>query len=159
MKRDISYKNFFKNYGLFVSILVIVFGITIYVVKVTQKSWQKNLKINIEKVLEEYEPDTWTLGNFYQLNNPLSQNAACYDARNKKNGENYKVAIIRVQTLYGPLPTVFIIDKDNNITIAGFSSLHGRVKNQIKENNTNKRLNYWKQKLPEIINQETKNEK
>lgn len=159
MKKDISYKTFFKNYGIFVAILTVIFGITIYTVKVSQKFWQKNLKISIENVLNETEPDTWVIGNFNPILNPLSQNAACYDVRNKKNGENYKAVLLRVQTFYGPLPAVFIIDNNNVVTLKGYSSLHGRVFNQIKNINANKRINYWKEKLPEIIQQEGKNEK
>lgn len=159
MRKEISYKIFFKNYGIFVSILAVVFGVTIYIVKLSQKSWQKNLKISVENVLNETEPDTWTVGNFNQILNPLSQHAACYDVRNKKNGENYKAVIIRIQTFYGPLPAVFIIDNNNVVTLKGFSSLHGRVYNQIININANKRINYWKEKLPEIIQQEGKNEK
>lgn len=151
MKKDISYSNFFKNYGIFISILIVIFGILIYFSIISQKSWKNNLKTSIETVLNEIDEDSWTLGNNYKINNPLSLSSALYDAKNKKNGENYKAMIIRVQTFYGPLPAVFIIDKDNNVTFKGYASLHGRVANQIKDNNSNKRINYWKEKIPTLI--------
>lgn len=151
MKKDISYSNFFKNYGIFISILIVIFGILIYFSIISQKSWKNNLKTSIETVLNEIDEDSWTLGNNYKINNPLSLLSALYDAKNKKNGENYKAMIIRVQTFYGPLPAVFIIDKDNNVTFKGYASLHGRVANQIKDNNSNKRINYWKEKIPTLI--------
>lgn len=151
MKKEISYSNFFKNYGIFVAILVVIFGILIYFSIISQKSWQTNLRTSVENFLNESEENSWSLGNYYKINNPLSLSSALYDAKNKKNGENYKAVIIRVQTFYGPLPAVFIIDKDSNVTFMGYASLHGRVSNQIKEINSNKHINYWKSKIPSLI--------
>ena len=96
MKQVTSYKNFFINYTIFVLIAAAVFGILIYVVKVSQKSWEKNLKAVIESTLAESEPDTWEIGKSVRIDNPLTTSAACFDARNKRSGENCKVVIIRL---------------------------------------------------------------
>lgn len=152
MKHDNTYKSFFINYGLFVAVLVVVIGILIYPIKAGQKAWQNNLKSIIEFVLDEQEPNSWTVGNYIKIKNPLSLSAACYDARNRKNGDVYKAVIIRVQTFYGPAPAVFTIDKDNKVEFIGYSSLHGRIADHINSNKTNKRINYWKEKLPLIVN-------
>lgn len=151
MTNDHTYKVFFINYGIYVAILVILFGILLYPVKVAQKAWQKNLKANIEFVLDESEPNSWTVGNSVKIKNPFSMNSACYEVRNRKSGDTYKSVIIRVQTLYGPMPAVFTIDKDNNVEFVGYSSLHGRISEQITSNKTDKRINYWKSKIPSII--------
>lgn len=151
MKTNISYKIFFKNYGIVVAYLVIIFGILIYFSKISQKSWQKNLKTTTQTVLNEYFDNEWTVGNPVRIKNALSQSSACFETYNKKNGEMYKSIIIRIQTMYGPLPAVFIVDKENNVTFAGYSSVHGRVQNQLNNNNNNKRILYWKQKIPEIL--------
>lgn len=151
MKKDISYANFFKNYGIFVAFLIVIFGILIYFSKLSFKSWKNNLKVSIEKTLNEKEPESWVIGTFININNPISQNAVCYEAKNKKNGENYKAVLIRTQTLYGPLSAVFTIDKDNNVSFKGYSSLHGRIATQIENSYSNKTINYWKQKIPEIV--------
>lgn len=151
MTNDHTYKTFFINYGIYIGILVILFGILIYPIKVAQKSWQKNLKSNVEFVLDESEPNSWTVGNSIKIKNPFSMTAACYEARNRKSGDTYKCIIIRVQTFYGPIPAVFTIDKENNVEFVGYSSLHGRISEQIISNKTNKRINYWKNKIPSII--------
>lgn len=151
MKKDISYSSFFKNYGIFVAFLIIIFGILIYFSSISKKSWKNNLKYSVEVLLNEKEPDSWSIGNFNPIKSPISQNAVCYEAKNKKNGENYKAVLIRVQTLYGPLAAVFVVDKDNNVSFKGYSSLHGRVGKQIENTSSNKRINYWKNKIPEIV--------
>lgn len=151
MKNDKTYKTFFINYGILVAILVVLFGILLYPTKVAQKSWQKNLKQNVEFVLDEYEPNSWTVSSPIKINNPFTLNAACYEARNRKNGETYRVLIIRIQSFYGPLPAVFTINKNEEIEFIGYSSLHGRISNQLNSNKANKRINYWKKKIPSIL--------
>ena len=59
--------------------------------------------------------------------------------------------MIRIQSFYGPLPAVFTVDKNNNVELVGFASMHGRIFNQTNTRNINKRLEYWKTKIPEII--------
>lgn len=146
-------QTFFKNYLIIVSFLIVIFGILIYVTKVSQKSWNNNLRSTTQILLDEINPGEWTLSNVVKINNPLSQNAACYEARNKKNGENYKVVILRLQTMYGPIPAVFTVDVNNFVNFIGYSSVHGKVEQQLKNNFSNKRISYWQEKIPEIIKQ------
>ena len=113
MKQEISYKNFFINYAIFVVIAAAVFGILI--------------------------------------TNPLSAGAACFDARNKKSGETGKAIIIRIQTFYGPHCGVFIVQNDGKIDFKGYSSLHGRVAVQLKNSYTGRRVEYWSQRIVEML--------
>lgn len=151
MKKNFSYKQFFINYGFVVAYLVIIFGILIYITKVSQKSWQNNLKTTVQTVLDDYSNSEWQVGNSIKIKNALSQTTACYEARNKKNGEMYKAVIIRVQTLYGPIPAVFVVTNNDEVSFIGYSSVHGKVQKQLINNNMNKRLNYWQNKIPEIL--------
>ena len=69
-----------------------------------------------------------------------------------KNGsdKNYAV-LIRINTLYGPLPAVFVYNKNKGTEFIGFQGLHGRVKNIILSNYSSIRLKYWINKIPEIV--------
>lgn len=147
----ISNKEFFIKYGIFVGILTVLFFIMFYFVKVSQKSWNKNLKTNIEITLEENEPNTWIVYNPVKINNAFAMSAACFDVRNKKNGENRKAVIIRVQTVYGPLPAVFTVSKDGEVFFEGYSSVHSRVLSLLNSDVTNKKLAYWIEKMPDIL--------
>lgn len=148
---DFSYKNFFKNYGFFLAIILILFLILFYSVYSSRKPWQKYLKNQIETVLDDKEPNTWNVGNFKKINNPFCLNAACYEAKNKKNGDVFNVMIIRTQTFYGPVSAVFTVDKKDNVNFIGYSSLHGRVEIQLENAFSDKRLDYWKKKIPAIL--------
>lgn len=148
---NVSYKVFFKNYGIFLAVITVIFGILIYSIILSKKSWNNNLRIAVEKVLDEQDPNQWTIGNNRPIKNPLSLTSACYEVRNRRTGEIFNAVIIRVETFYGPLPAVYICDSENNVTFIGYSSLHGRIEKIIKSNSGDKRIEYWQKKIPYVI--------
>ncbi len=150
-QQNISYKNFLINYLIFFLFLAFISLILIYSIKVSQKSWNKNLQPAIQAVIEESDPDTWVFEGACPIDNPLTTSAACYNIRNKKNGEYYKAVILRIQTFYGPFPGVFIMDKDNKVEYKGYALLHGRVAKLLSENENSRRINYWITRIPDII--------
>lgn len=151
MLDNFSYKKFFINFGIFVGFITVTFGILFYSVFLSRKSWQKNLSTSIEKVLDENEANTWTLGNFIPINNSFTLSAACYEVQNRKSGEIRKAVIIRIYTYYGPLPAVFLVDKNNNVDFVGYASVHGRVAVQLTNKMSDKRIEYWKNRLIQIL--------
>jgi hypothetical protein len=153
MTEQISYKQFFKNYLILIGVMLVVFTLLIYLSIVSKKSWNNNLKTAVEVVLDEKQPNTWSVGKNIEINNPFTMSGACYEARNRKNGEVYKVMVIRVVTNYGPMAGVFSVDKVNNVDFIGFSNLHGRIEKQMSSMSTStcKQISYWKNKIPQIL--------
>ena len=151
MKQQISYKNFFINYAIFVLIASAVLGILVYIIKVSQKAWDKNLQSVVEYTLAETEPDTWEIGKPVKIQNPLSTGAACYHARNKKSGESCKAVIIRIQTFYGPHCGIYIVDSEGKSTFKGYSSLHGRCATQLNNSFSGRRVEYWNMRIAEML--------
>lgn len=151
MKEQTSYKCFFINYTIFVLISAAVLGILIYVIKLSQKSWDKNLKSVIETTLSESEPDTWEIGQAIRINYPLITSAAGFDARNKKSGESVKVIIIRIQTFYGPHAGIYIVDNKGNTIFKGYSSLHGRCAKQLSNSISGRRVEYWNMRIADML--------
>ena len=158
------YKTFFKNYGILCGIIVTVFVVMFYSVKLSRKSWNENLKKSVETVLEEKLPEEWFVGNAIHLKNNLSSNAAAYQIRNKKDFTDAIAVIIRTQTFYGPIPAVYIYQNQNGevqnnsqnsfqneVVFVGYSSVHGIVERQLMFACTDKRIQYWQQKIPAII--------
>ena len=153
MTEQISYKQFFKNYLILIGVMLVVFTLLIYLSIVSKKSWNNNLKTAVEVVLDEKQPNTWSVGKNIEINNPFTMSGACYEARNRKNGEVYIVMVIRVVTNYGPMAGVFSVDKVNNVDFIGFSNLHGRIEKQVSSMSTStcKQISYWKNKIPQIL--------
>lgn len=159
MMQNFSYKDFFKRYGIFLAMLVVIFGILIYSIIFSQRSWTQSLKKSVEVVLEEKEPNTWTVENNIKLKNPFAMNGACYEVRNRKTGDIYKSVILRIQTFYGPIPAVFLLDNEDKVAFVGYSSLHGVIANQLINNPTSKRIEYWIHKIPTIVNSDLQSNK
>ncbi|MCR5063331.1 MAG: hypothetical protein K6A89_08625 [Treponema sp.] len=154
----ISNKDFFIKYGILVGVITVLFFLMFYTVKISNKSWNKYLRSNIEITLEENEPNTWTVDNPIKINNSFAMNAAGFDVRNRKNGETRKAVIIRVQSIYGPLAAVFTVSKSGEVYFSGYSSVHSRVLNQLNSDVLNKKLEYWKDKIPYILELSPKGE-
>lgn len=148
---EIDNKEFFKNYAFFLVILLVIFGILSYSVVLSRKSWTKNLGVSVQKVLDEYEPSVWNVEAPVNLKKPVSVNCAAYQIRNKTDGSVSKAVIVRITTFYGPLPAVYIYKEGQEAQFIGYSSLHGRIKNQLVNNNSDKRREYWQAKIPDIL--------
>lgn len=147
-------KTFLRNYGIFLLVIIVVFGITAYVTKITNKNWKSGLKTAVENVLNESEPDTWKVGEYLNLNNSMASNAAAFKCQNTSTQSDEIAVIVRVTTLYGPMSGVFVCDEENNVDFKGFSTLHGRIGEQLNQRNnsfSDKRVTYWKNHIPEIL--------
>lgn len=151
-------KNFFINYGIFVGIIVVVFGLLIYTTLVSHVAWNNNLKYSAEKVLEENESGVWSVGSPIEIGNPLTLRSGCFGARNRKNGEMYYVFITRVPTYYGPMGAVFTCSLSGEVQFEGYSSLHGRILKQINQSKYDIRLKYIAERIPGIIGLEIEKE-
>ena len=147
---NISNKNFFKNYGIFLLILIISFLVLIYMVYLSKGFWKDNLKNSIETVLEEKQPGEWIINDYIDIKNPMTTNAAAYNIVNK-NGTEAKAVILRIITFYGPASGVYIMHDENNIEFAGFCSIHGRIANQINGGSKDIRVEYWAKRIPELF--------
>ncbi len=150
--QEISNKKFFKNYAFFILILLVVFSILTYFIIVSKKSWNNNLAITIQRVLDEKEADRWKVGEHIDINNPVTVNCSAYKLSDTKDNSEKSVIIIRIVNYYGPIPAVYIYDEnDGSVDFIGYSSLHGRVQNQLMNNKSDKRREYWQEIIPSIL--------
>lgn len=155
MVENVSYKQFFKNYSIFLGMIVVILGILIYSIFLSRKSWENNLKTTVERVLDDYEANQWSVLAGKRINNPHSLTAACYEARSRNTGELYAAVIIRIETFYGPVAAVYLCDDENNVTFVGFSTLHGRIEKILKSNSYDRRIGYWSKKIPYILGKQS----
>lgn len=147
----INTKEFFIKYGILSGIIAGILLILIYTTLVSHSHWDNNLKYSCEKVLEENEKGVWAVGSPIEIKNPVQMKSGCYGARNRKNGEMFYVFITRVPTYYGPMGAVFTCSLDGEVTFHGYSSLHGRILNQINQTKNDIRLKQIMERIPEMI--------
>lgn len=151
MNDKINSKTFMRNYGIFLLVLIVIFAAIIFSTKAANQSWKTGLKTSIVNLLNEVEPDTWTVGEYVNINNTMGTNSAFYRCKSSNNDESYLACIIRVSTFYGPMPAVFIVDSNKNVTFKSFTSLHGRIGEMLNGNYSDKRITYWINFIPELI--------
>ena len=150
--QEISNKNFFKNYAFFILILIVIFTILSYSVVLARKSWTKNLASSVQKVLDEAEEGRWKVGNNITVNNPLTVNCAAYELTDSKDNSKQQAVIIRIVSFYGPVSAVYTYkENDQQASFIGYSSIHGRIRTQLMNNKSDKRREYWQEKIPEIL--------
>lgn len=151
--QEISNKQFFKNYAFFILILLVVFGILFYFVFTAKKAWNKNLAVTVQRVLDETEKGRYTVENAVYVNKPLTVNCAAFELTDSVTNNEDFVVLIRIITYYGPIPAVYIYDKTTETTeFIGYSSLHGRIKTQLMNSKSDRRREYWQNRIPEILN-------
>lgn len=147
----INQKNFWRIYGCFLGILVVLFMSLWGINLITKQKWESGLKKNIQTVITANLPDNWILGNPVPLNSPYATSACLFELRNKDNAEKYYAIIIRITTLYGHMPAVFIYNKSSGPVFVGYSAVQGRIKRLLEENNSDSSISYWLEKIPRII--------
>lgn len=147
---NISSKDFFRNYGLMIFLVIVIIGILIPMTFLSNGSWTKGLRVSVENVLNETDSD-WIVNDNIEITSPMTTNAAAYKVFNSKTKEEAEAVILRITTLYGPQAAVFVYHQDETVTFQGYSSLHGRIAKQISQRGFDKRVDYWQQKVPEIL--------
>jgi len=146
-----SSKVFFINYAIFVGLLTAVFLILVYTIKVSRESWNNNLKVLCEKVLDEKEPGLWSVGSSIDLKNSVKLRTSCYAGRNRNTGEMCYVVVTRVPTYYGPMSAVFTSTLNGDVEFKGYATLHGPIQHQIAQSKTDRRIELVKERIPGFI--------
>lgn len=150
--QEISNKKFFINYAFFILILLIVFSLLSYFIIIARKSWNNNLAITVQKVLDEKEADRWKVGEHIEIYKPISVNSSAYKLSDNQDSSEKTVIIIRIVNYYGPISAVYIYNhKDASVDFIGYSSLHGRIQKQLMNTSSDKRKEYWQELIPSIL--------
>lgn len=148
---NISTKEFVRNYGILVLLTISIIVVLIPLTFAANKSWEKGLKTSVDRVINE-ENNSWVIGDNIEITSPMTTNAAAYKINNIENGEEAEAVILRMNSLYGPQAVVFIYHiETETVDFAGYSSIHGRIENQLKNKPYDKRLEYWQNAVPAIL--------
>lgn len=145
-------KEFLRVYGIFLGILILMVGIIIGAVKLSERRFENRLRTAVTKVISENTESKPEIGKFIKIKSPFSLSAALYEINGTRSGAKNYAIILRVQTLYGPIPAVFVYNKDTGADFIGFAAVSGRINRLLQDDSSNPRLGYWKLKIPEIIN-------
>ena len=152
IKNSMDAKEFWRLFGLFSAVIVVLFFLNFGFIKLSKSFWEKGLKESVQTVLNEKYPDKWNVGDYKTIDNPFYASAASYMIVSRENGRKGYAVIIRTPTLYGPYPAVFIKQKDSDFEFVGYSGIKGRVKLLMEERKSDIFISYWISRLPKILN-------
>ena len=136
------------SYGVLVTFFLIVLVILSLVTIFSKRRREVLLKQKIESVFSDEQKEKWTLGSAQKINVPMGVDSACF----RLNGSPEKNAyafVIRVQTLYGPYPAVFVYEEGQGVSFVGVINLNGRVRSLVLE--TDASIQYWIRQLPYMV--------
>jgi hypothetical protein len=123
--------HFLRDYGLLVGILIVGVLLAFSAVLLTRSSWQNGLKTQLQSVLDRVHPGEYLAGKSIPLKSSLASSSAVFELLTPESTvaellgntapiKQYGI-IMRVPTLFGPLPGVFTFDAANTVHFAGFS--------------------------------------
>lgn len=136
----------------------IIFGLTVILVTftlVSRNSWKAGLAMEMQHVLDSYGNGSahYTVGKNIVLDSTLSTSAAVYSLLKKddrKNGSYYGV-IVRIPSILGPLPAVFVYNDVSGVFFAGYALDNGKASDAVDIRIENNVMNYWEKMIPTII--------
>ncbi|MGP1458115.1 MAG: hypothetical protein ACTTKL_02245 [Treponema sp.] len=144
-------KELLRVYGIFTAMMIIMLTAAGGAVKLSSLRWENALRAAVEKTLSENTGFDGKVGAFVRIKSPFSLSAALYELDPPfPDGAQYAL-ILRVQTMYGPVPAVFTYGSDTGALFVGFASVSGRVKRLLEDNDADPRLRYWTAKVPAIL--------
>ena len=152
-------KKFWRIFGCFIGIIVFFLAVLVGMIKLSEKKWDSGLRESVQNVLDEKNPGIWTVGNSVPLNSPFSTSAALFELRSSESAEKYYALIIRITTLYGHMPAVFVYSGSKGAEFAGYSAVQGRVKKLLEENYADSSISYWLERIPSVIQASEKTER
>jgi hypothetical protein len=151
MDTEKSSNELLKQYGILVGIIIGMFALLTVVIVLSENKWKNGLKDEIGRVLEEEEPGEWIVGEYIGLKTPEALSASCFQVRRKDNGAKGYALMLRIETIYGPFPAVFLYNDKAVARFVGIPGLHGRVLKMIGNGTNDAKVVFWIKRIPNII--------
>lgn len=145
-----------KNLIVFSTFFGIIIAFTVLLVIFTliaRNSWKNGLAIEMQRVLDSYPEATYTVSRNLQLDSALSSNVAVYSLLKKDERKNqmYYGIIVRIPSLLGPLPAVFIYNENSGVSFVGYAIDNGKAEVIVEKQISSTIMNYWEDMIPKII--------
>ncbi len=141
-----------KKSGIFAALVLIVFCLLVLMSFAGKNSWKFYLGKTVENTLFANDETSYKIGNYIPIKTGLASSAAIYELNKSgfKDGSYYGV-IIKITTMYGSLPAVFIYEKNTGAQFVDFVLGQGKAKEQILLSSQNTQIAYWAERIPDIV--------
>ncbi|MCR4821579.1 MAG: hypothetical protein K5873_01750 [Treponema sp.] len=134
----------------------IIFGMTAILVTFTllsRNSWKNSLAVEVQHVLDAYPEGTYTVGKNLYLNSTLSTSTVVYTLlkKDQRRNQKYYAILVRIPSILGPLPAVFIYSENTGVSFAGYAVDNGKAGATVDRQLSSMVMKYWEDMIPKII--------
>ncbi len=145
----LAYKKQFIQFGLFIAFLIVLFSLVAVVSGLSYRADKAGLGECLSEALGEKGYGDLELTDLYEIQNPFTVSATAYSV----SGSHYTHAvIIRLTTMVGPVPTVFLYDAAvGKADFVCYLGLGNRVERQLMDSTAFSFIDYWERRLPQIL--------
>ena len=144
-----------KKYGIFVGLVAGMVAILLTVILISQGSWKRGLAVNMQDALNTFYPDTYVVGSYLPLKTPMSSSAAVYTVTKKKVTDSISLhcygVIVRIPTIAGPAPAIFLYTKDRGTDFIGYALPYGKASTVFESSIGLKIIQYWQKQVEQIL--------
>ena len=137
------------KFGIFSLISVVLFAVLLLFTLLSRNSWNEGMRDAIDTLLAEKEYPNKT-GEVEHIHSAISMNCVSYsDALDP----SVHIVLLRTPTLYGPFPALYIYDeKSASVDFIDLLLIDGKSKDAVVASAKNMQVQYWKKRIPLIIN-------
>ncbi len=150
-EKKLFYKMLLVKCGIFCGILAGFFAVLVLFTLLGRNSWKNGLKKETAQVLKENGVENIELGNWVKIRSALTVSVSVYEAFGENSESEKYAVIVRVPTLYGPVPAVYVYSAPDSVEFIGFSHIAGKTNAHIKDNSINSQIEYWKNRIPAVV--------
>ena len=145
-----------KNLTVFSIFFGILLGMVILLITMTilaRNSWKSGLAGEVQNVLDSYQPGTYTVTKNLQLDSTFATSVAVFSLMKKDERKNksYYGIILRMPSILGPLPGVFVYDESGKVFFAGYAVDNGKASVTVERKVSSTVIKYWEDMIPKII--------
>ncbi|MCR5762924.1 MAG: hypothetical protein K6G00_06015 [Treponema sp.] len=147
---DPAIKKQLVQYGIVSGLFLVLFALLLISTVTSRKSWEKGLKEVVASVYAENSE--YEVREFEPISNPFSVSCAAFALSKKNDPSSYHAVIIRLQTIFGPVPAVYTYkDGAKEADFVTFVTLNKRIESTVVSNARYSQISYWGKRIPNIL--------
>jgi hypothetical protein len=142
-------KRLLKLYGCVFAAFFVSAVALAFICAAAQKPWKAGLGRQTAELFQE-KGIKLLVGDSVPFASALGVSGAAFSLSTPEGAPAGEAVILRVATLYGPVPCVFVRGADGNVEFAGAAGVQKSLLPQFESPALVSRLSYWKRRVSDI---------
>lgn len=135
------------KFGILIGTVLVLLGLLFLFTFLSRSSWSSGLSSEIGKVLSDNGIEC-TVGKMDDVRSGVSANLVSFSL----DGDPRHAVMVRIPTLYGPIPGVFIYSSEtSSARFIGFYGVKGMAEDAILSAARESQVSYWERKIPKVM--------